>query len=133
MNIASLFYDYVDVDGNNIIKAWLDVQPKKVKAKITDRLTQLEQIDRIDWHHTLYTETLKGDKDGLVSVKALFRGVQYRLLGYDGPNRGEFTLLAPCKERNDRYEPLNVGQIAFKRRDDVQTNPVDRRIRHVFG
>jgi hypothetical protein len=133
MSIVNFFYDYVDVDGSNIIKAWLDVQPKKVKAKITDRLTQLEQIDRRDWHRTLYTETLKGDKDGLVAVKALFQRVQYRLLGYDGPNRGEFTLLAPCKERNNRYEPLNVGATAFERKEDVQTNPVDRRMRHDFG
>lgn len=133
MSNVSQFYDYTDIDGVNIIKAWLDVQPKKVKAKITDRLLQLEQIDRTDWHHTLYTETLMGDKDGLVAVKALSQGVQYRLLGYDGPNRGEFTLLAPCKERNNRYEPLNVGPTAFERKDDVQTNPVDRRIRHDFG
>ncbi len=126
-------FDYVDVNGLNIIRDWLDSIPVKAKAKITAILNALEQTDRTEWHHTKCTEVLKGDKDGLVSVKALSQRIQYRILGYDGPNRGEFTLLAPCIERSNRYEPRDIGTTAFRRMAEVNVNPRFRRVRHDFG
>jgi hypothetical protein len=133
MSNKSLFYDFVDINEINIIKAWLDSLPVKAKARITTRLNTLEQITRTDWHHTLLTEVLKGDKDGLIAVKVKYKRVQYRLLGYDGPNRGEFTLLAGGEERNDKYLPLNIGPKSFERIRDIEKNPDARRIRHDFG
>lgn len=77
-------------------------------------------------------EVLKADKDGLLAVIAEFQGVQHRLLGYYGPYRGECTLLAYCKERDDKYIPLSIGNTAFNRMAEIQANPPDRRIRHDF-
>jgi hypothetical protein len=79
------------------------------------------------------TEVLKGDKDGLIAVRAKYNRIQYRLLGYDGPHRGEFTLLACGTEKNNRYEPLDIGRKAFERREAVEGNPTARRRRHGFG
>ncbi|MCJ7769433.1 MAG: hypothetical protein MUO92_03020, partial [Dehalococcoidales bacterium] len=91
MSIVRLF-DYVDINGINIIKAWIDQKEPKTKAKLNARLNALEQMDRAEWGK-LNTEVLKGDKNGLVAVRVKFRRIQYSMLGYDGPDRGELTLL----------------------------------------
>ena len=131
MNNRSVIYDYIDKDGVNIIKAWLDQKEPKAKAKLNNRLNTLEQMDRAEWGK-LNTEVLKGDKDGLVAVRVQFRRIQYRMLGYDGSNRGEFTLLACGEEHNNRYIPLDIGRQAFERIRDVEANPIARRVRHDF-
>ncbi len=132
MNKVSLIYDYVDANGINIVKTWLDGLGPTVKAKMNTKLNILEQIDRTDWKFPM-TEVLKGDKDGLIAVRVKYQGIEYRLLGYDGPYRGEFTLLAHCTEHNNKYIPLDIGRIAFERRDAVQIEPLSRRTRHDFS
>jgi hypothetical protein len=132
MTTVSLFYDYVDVNGVNIVKAWLDQLGPKVKAKVNTRLNTLEQMNRTDWAMPM-TEVLTGDKDGLIAIRVGYQGIAYRLLGYDGPNRAEFTLLAYCTERDDKYIPLDIGRKAFDRRKATEANPNARRTRHDFG
>ncbi len=131
MKTTSLIYDYVDVNSINIIKGWLDGLEPKAKAKVTTKLNVLEQMDRAEWGK-LDTEVLKGDKDGLVAVKLQYRRIQYRMLGYDGSNRGEFTLLACGEEHNNKYIPLDIGRKAFERIRDIEANPIARRVRHDF-
>jgi hypothetical protein len=132
MNQVSVIYDYVDINAVNIIKTWFDQLVPKAKAKLNARLNALEQINRTEWS-TLGTEVLKGDKDGLIAVRVEYQGVQYRLLGYDGPLRGEFTLLTCGTERNNKYIPLDIGRKSFERKNAVEANPIIRRIRHDFG
>jgi hypothetical protein len=132
MNVAVTIYDYVDITSTNIIKTWFDELAPKTKAKLNSRLNALEQINRNEWGR-YGTEVLKGDKDGLVAVRVEYQGIQYRLLGYDGPFRGEFTLLACGTERNNKYIPLDIGNKSFVRKNTVEENPVIRRIKHDFG
>jgi len=132
MRIVSLFCDYIDVNGVNVIKIWLDGLEPGAKARLNARLNALEQMNRTEWGMPM-TEVLKGDKDGLIAVRAKYNRIQYRLLGYDGPYRGEFTILACGTERNNRYIPLNIGEKAFERIETVEGNPTARRRRHDFG
>jgi len=132
MRIVSLFYDYIDTNGVNVIKDWLDGLDLRAKAKLNTRLNALEYMNRTEWCMPM-TKVLKGDKDGLIAVRAEHNRIQYRLLGYDGPNRGEFTLLACGNERNNRYIPLDIGRKAFERIEAVAEDPVTRRRRHDFG
>jgi hypothetical protein len=131
MNYLSLIYDYVGVDDINVIKTWLDQLGPLVKAKVNAKLNTLEQMSRTEWTMPL-TEVLKGDKDGLIAIRIKFQGIEYRLLGCDGPFRGEFTLLGYCTERNDKYTPLDIGRIAFERRRKIDSNPFARRSRHDY-
>ncbi len=132
MRIVSQFYDYIDMNGVNIVKDWLDLLDPKTKAKVNARLGTLEQLDRTEWKMP-WTEVLTGDKDGLIAVRIKYNRIQYRLLGYDGPERGEFTLLTHCKESNGRYIPLYIGTKTFERRTAVEANRFARRTRHDFG
>jgi putative component of toxin-antitoxin plasmid stabilization module len=131
MSYTVLIYDYVNIDNGDVIKPWLDQLRPIVKAKVNARLNTLEQINRTEWAMPL-TEVLKGDKDGLIAIRIKYQGIEYRLLGYDGPFRGEFTLLANCTERNNKYIPLDVGSIANERRRSIEANPIARRTRHDF-
>lgn len=132
MRTVSLFYDYIDIHGINVIEDWLNGLEPRAKARLNIRLNTLEQLNRTEWGMPM-TEVLKGDKDGLIAVRAKYNRIQYRLLGYDGPHRGEFTLLACGTEKNNRYKPLNIGRKAFERREAVEGNPNARRRRHGFG
>lgn len=132
MRIISLFHDYININGVNVIKAWLDELAPKAKAKLNTRLNALEQMNRTEWCMPM-TEVLKGDKDSLIAVRAEHNRIQYRLLGYDGPYRAEFTLLACGTEKNNRYEPLDIGRRAFERIEAVVGSPTARRRRHDFG
>lgn len=125
-----LVYDYLDVAGVNIVEDWLKDQQVSVKAKVTTRLSALDEMPQKDWHF-LNTEILHGDKDGLVAVRIGFR-VAYRLLGCYGPTRNSFTLLACGTERGYKYIPLDIGETAFKRKALVEANPSARRVRHDF-
>jgi hypothetical protein len=129
MSIECVIYDYVDYDSVNIVKNWLDQLAIKAKAKLNTRLNTLEQLDPIEWGKC-NTEVLKGDKDGLVAVRVEYNKIQYRILGYYGPGRREFTLLACCTERNNKYIPLTIGRTAFEHRAAVEANPIARRVRH---
>jgi hypothetical protein len=132
MRIVSLFYDYIDIHGVNVIKDWLDGLEAGAKARLNTRLNALEQLNRTEWRMPM-TEVLKGDKDGLIAVRAKYDRIQYRLLGYDGPHRGEFTLLACGTEKDNKYIPLDIGRKAFERIATVEENPTTRRRRHEFG
>ena len=128
---VSYIFDYVGMDGANIVKTWLDQLDPKVKAKLNTRLNILEQISRTEWKMPM-TEVLQGDMNGLIAVRVTYQGIAYRLLGFDDPNRGEFTILAYCTEHNNKYIPLNIGRMAIDRRTAVGTNPTIRRTRHDF-
>lgn len=126
-----LIYDYVDIDGTNVVQDWLSAQQIRVRAKITTRLNYLDQTPQSEWGLP-YTEVLHGDKDGLVAVRSSFGKIAPRLLGYFGPTRNTFTILACCTERGDKYIPLSIGETAFKRKTLVEANPSSRRVRHAF-
>jgi hypothetical protein len=132
MEIVTTICNFVDINGVNIIKTWFDQLGPKVKAKLTTRLNALEQMNRGSWSWPL-TEVLKGDKDGLIAIRVLYQGIQYRLLGYDGPFQNEFTILSCCTEQNNKYIPLDIGKISFKRKNAVEADPFSRRVRHDFG
>ncbi len=124
-------FDYVDVNGANLIKDWLHQQQPKVRAKLNGRIIILEQTSRAEWIK-LNTEVLSGDKDGLIAIRVEYQGIQYRLLGYDGPNRGEFTLLACGEEHNNIYLPRNIGGASFDRIREIGKNPRARRVEHDY-
>lgn len=48
MTSKSLFYDYINSDGANVIKTWLDQLDPTAKARVNNRLNALEQLDRAD-------------------------------------------------------------------------------------
>jgi hypothetical protein len=108
------FWDYIDERGINLIYEWLMNRrevPVKARAKIQRILLQLSGT-------SLWTRPLASNLDdyaGIVEIRILRMNVQYRLLGFRGPDERQFTILFPAKEVGGQFVPLAAPQIAQTR------------------
>jgi hypothetical protein len=90
------FYDFQDRRGVNTFRQWLDTLPANARAKINARLLFMRAIHV--WPEQ-YISALKG-WPGLVELRIVCAGTQYRPLGFYGPGpRREFTLLLGAVEK----------------------------------
>jgi hypothetical protein len=89
------FYDFLDIHGNNTIRAWLDSLPEKASAKIDARMLFMRTV-RV-WPEA-YVSALKGSPS-LIELRVVSAGNQYRPIGFYGPGRGEFTLVLGAIEK----------------------------------
>ncbi len=119
------FYDFVDVRGQNTIRAWLDSLPDKASAKIDARILFMRAVQV--WPEA-YISALRG-WPGLIELRVVSAGNQYRPLGFYGPGRGEFTLVLGAIEKGKL--PRRILEVANANRELAQS---DRRriIEHVF-
>lgn len=131
MGTEFTFFDYIDASGDNVIRAWLQQQGVKVEAKFDNWIKYLEATPRGSWTRPL-VDTLSGDCQGLIEIRVGLAKVQYRLLGFHGPNRKEVTLVLGAKEKERRLDPPSACQQALLRRDEILADPT-RRKRHGFG
>jgi hypothetical protein len=89
------FYDFRQERGVNTIREWLDKLPRKAAAKINTRLLFMRANPV--WPEQ-YVSSLVGWPD-LVEIRVVHAGVQYRPLGFYGPERREFTIVLGCVEK----------------------------------
>ena len=131
MGAEFTFYDYVDSQRNNPIRAWLDGVGPKAKARFTVLIAHLEATRPGDWRRPV-VDTLHDDCAGLFEIRALVEGIQYRLLGFHGPGQRAPTLVAGAIERSDRFEPRDTPQIAQARKAEVENDAASHRKPHDF-
>jgi hypothetical protein len=78
--------------GGGGIHTWYDPLPADVRAAIDATLELLAHED--DWEGHPQVEMLRGACEGLSEIKIdMPDGRKFRILGFDGPRRREFTLL----------------------------------------
>jgi Phage derived protein Gp49-like (DUF891) len=106
------FYDFREERGVNTIRRWLNGLPPKAAAKINTRL--LYMMARSVWPEQ-YVSFLVG-WPGLVEIRVVHGGVQYRPLGFYGPARWEFTIVLGAVEK---------GSIPTR---DLETADVNRKL-----
>lgn len=117
----TVFYDFVDAGGQNVIHDWLDAAPATVKAKIQKRLGFLEATPQADWGGARYVAALTGDAwDGVFEIRIRAGNVQYRPLFCYGPGREQATLLCIAEERGGRIEPSSAARVSRERRRLIQ-------------
>ncbi|HEY5174999.1 MAG TPA: hypothetical protein VII95_05485 [Terriglobales bacterium] len=108
------FWDYIDERGINLIQEWLMNKhevPVKARAKI--QLILLRLAGTALWTRPLASNL--DDYDGIVEIRICRMNVQYRLLGFRGPDERQFTILFPAKEQGDEFVPRTAPQIAQTR------------------
>ncbi len=110
--------DYITARGENDIRDWIAHQPKKAQAKI-DTILRYLGITRI-WPPQ-YVSALT-NCEGILEVKIVSSGVQYRPLGYYGHAPREFTLLVGAVEKGGKLKPRNACTIAQNRRREVDAD-----------
>jgi hypothetical protein len=119
------FYDFLDVRGVNLIRAWLDSLPTKVAAKIDARIIYMRSV-RV-WPEQ-YVSALKGWPD-IFELRVVSAGAQYRPICFYGPNRGEVTIVLGTIEKGKI--PRRVLKNADDNRKIVQSDG-SRIEQHVF-
>ena len=99
-----------------MIRAWYDDSDKKVKAKFESRLQTLANRPRLEWQDPLFKQ-LHGKYSDLGEIRFEAKGSAWRPLGFH--HAGNFILLFPAKEINDRFEPKSAPDTALTRRTEV--------------
>lgn len=108
------FFDYIDERGTNPIEEWLmdkRAVPVKARARIQRILLQLTGT-------ALWTRPLASNLDDyqeIVEIRVRWMNTQYRLLGFRGPDKRQFSLLVPATEKDDEFVPPTAPSIARTR------------------
>ena len=125
------FFDYMDANGVNTIKSWLDGPGKAVKAKLNNVLWHLEAVSPGQWKRP-FVDTLTDECAGLFEIRASISHVQYRILGFHGPGQRLLTL-ALCIRKLDDEVPVDDCREALSIKEIVETPPFERRVEHDFS
>ena len=111
------FYDFLDGRGVNLIREWLDTLPQKARAKINARILFMRAL--LLWPEQ-YVSAITG-WPGLVELRIVSGGNQYRPLGFYGPALRQFTLVHGTIEKGK--VPNSVFEVADERRKVVIADP----------
>jgi hypothetical protein len=120
------FYDFTDGRGTNPIRGWLDGLPKKAASKINTRILFMMAIPR--WPEQ-YVSSLVGWPE-LIEFRVVHAGVQYRPLGFYGPERREFTIVLGTVEKG--AIPSRVLEVADANRRLIVATGRSRICEHEF-
>lgn len=123
-----LFFDFVTERRENDIHRWLNSSQvtKAAKVKINARIAALQGFPLMPEQYISAYETWPG----LVELKIVCDGAQYRPLGFYGPARGQFTLLVGGIEKG--RIPRRLLEVANERRKVVMAN-AGRVVPHDFS
>jgi hypothetical protein len=123
------FLDYLSTRGVNEIHAWLNSKdvPKLAKAKINARIAALRGFPIFPEQ---YFSSYKG-WDELYELRVGFSGVEYRPIGFYGPERKQFCLLIGGIEKGKL--PRSLLDAAEERRKLVIASPSSRTCPHDFS
>ena len=123
------FVDFVDENGTNRIKEWVESLPrssrKQVKAKLTARIQYLAALTTLEGP---YIKPLHGTYRNLMEIMLLVGRVQYRPLVCYGPGQREVTLLIGAEERGGHLKPSGAGDTALRRRALVLADTERKRV-----
>lgn len=117
-------YDYLDSDGNNVIKIWADKElQSRDRGKLSRKLDMLEQNGP-----NLSTDLLSDTHIRTIKKLRINGEVAIRLMLCRGPidHQGEFTLLFGAKEQNRKLVPRDAEQRAEDNRQEIINNPLRR-------
>lgn len=120
------FYDFREERGVNIIRVWLNSLQPKAAAKINTRL--LFMRPRLAWPEQWVSSLTTWP--GLLELRIVHSGVQYRPIGFYGPERLEFTLVFGAIEKGSI--PKRDLETADANRKCVIATGRDRICEHEF-
>ena len=125
------FYDYVDENGENLINRWLNNEGKKAKSKFNSWIRHLEGTAPGKWKRPLI-DTLTDDCEGLLEIRAIQSGINYRLLVFHGPDQCRPTLALGIIKQTDKVPPEDCKR-TLRIKEIVDGDPTNRRVEHDFN
>jgi hypothetical protein len=106
---------YRSASGRSHVKDWYDGLPESTRGTVWAKIRFLKQQPRHYWKRPQFDE-LHGDGNGLGEIRFKLDNVQNILIGYFGPERMEFTIVAHAIEKGTRYRPPNAIKTAQARK-----------------
>lgn len=117
------YKSYCTSAGRNEVRDWYQSLTPALRAAVMARLLYLRQMPRQSWQRP-YFALLRGDGAGLGEVRLKLNNVQHRLIGYFGPDQGDFSILLVALEKGGKFIPRDTCAIAQRRKLDTQSNPL---------
>ena len=115
------FFDFLNQGGNNEIRKWLHEQGPTVRARVNALIQNLEKLDRVfvrpDKVGLLRKPPCGGEQ--LIELILKVDNVQYRPIGWYGPERRNVTLLLGATESGGELVPKNACSTAIARKQLV--------------
>ena len=115
------FFDFLSQSGKNEIRQWLREQEPVVRTKVNALIRNLEKLDRAfkreDKVGLLNKPPCEGEH--LIELRVKVNNVQYRPIGWYGPDTRQVTLLLGATEKGDELVPKRACSIAIKRKQIV--------------
>jgi hypothetical protein len=99
---------------------WYKRQSEGVQAAMDTALAFLAQRERNDWRRPEF-DLLSGDLREIGEIRFKV-DKQYRIFGFFGPNKSEFTLLAGSSKKGKNYDPINVCETALERMKQIKAD-----------
>src|SRR3984893_16651279 len=109
---------YISRTGRDMIDDWCGRQTDEVRAALDTALEFLVQRPRNEWRRPEF-DLLSGKMREIGEIRMKV-DKQYRILGFFGPGRSEFTLLIGASKKGKNYDPKNALDTAADRMDDVK-------------
>jgi hypothetical protein len=111
------FRSYIAPSGRDDVTDWYHEQGDAVQAAVDVAIEYLSQRPRNEWRRPHF-DLLSGKKlKGIGEIRLDSDRVEYRILGWFGPNRPDFTLLIAASKKGKNYTPKSALATACKRRD----------------
>jgi hypothetical protein len=111
---------YVSPSGRDMIDDWYKRQSDAVLAAVDVALEYLVQRPRKEWQRPQF-DLLSGKMREIGEIRFKV-DKQYRLFGFFGPSRSDFTLLVGSSKKGNQYDPKNTLETALDRMAQVKAD-----------
>ncbi len=110
------FLSYISGSGRDVVEEWCEDNPG-LQATLDAALKYLREQPRDQWRRP-YFDQLGRECTGLGEVRFKdTRGrVQWRVLGFFGRERGQFTIVLVAKEKDNAFVPRNACRLGLERK-----------------
>ncbi len=111
---------YVSPNGRDMIDDWTSRQSDEVQAAVAVALEYLVQRTRKEWRRPEF-DLLSGKMREIGEIRFKV-DKQYRILGFFGPARSDFTLLIGASKKSNNYDPRNALDTALDRMNQIKAD-----------
>ncbi len=117
-----VFKSFVTSRNQSVVEDWYGSQVPDVRAAFDISLRYLSKQPPSNWVRP-YVGTLKRQCAGLWEIRFTVEKVRYRPIGFFGPVRMEFTIVAFATEKGGSFVPAGICESALKRKEEVISDP----------
>jgi hypothetical protein len=112
------FFEFLTSSGRGVIADWYEDLAEEAQQDFDDLLRYLAVTPRHLWERPKFAPV--SGYVGLGKLRFKANRIQYRPIGFFGPQQGEFTLLMGAEERGGRWVPVDAPDQALRRKATAQ-------------